>query len=1065
MSTATYTFLPWLRRGLGGMISGSTGMRATINVGLDISGEPVSGSVPLTAHVQKSVEMFGPGDVTGIDMRAIVRTEPRSRVANFEPNYLACIEFYEEDFPWRYSPASPNNNNLRLQPWLALIVLAENEFEPLNAKGGRPAAFVTVTDLNLLPPTPQLWAWAHVHVDNDVSGNVDEFVSPNMAAVLPKLDQMLKANADTGYSRIVCPRRLKPSTAYRAFLVPTFEAGRLAGLGLPLDGISSATDPAWGGPAGRPQANSLPYYHQWEFNTGKAGDFEDLVRLLKPKTLKPPIGTRPIDVQRPGSNLATIMSGSPAGILLFGGALQLPLAASAPGTAPTEAEKTEAWDDDPSPHAFQTGLAHFINLADDYQIKPADQAQTAAGEPGFSGGIKTDDEAGDLKSPDPVIAPPLYGRFHAAVDRLLEERDGSAVGNVGNWIHELNLDPRFRVAASSGTKVIQKEQEEHMRAAWAQVGEVIEANRKMKLNRYAREVSGTLYKKRLLGTVGHEDRFLRLTRPVHKRVISKGRTMKALLGESGLTSAFMSGVATRVLRPGGRLIRHMSVKATLDLDKLTQRLNDGKITIAPPKALAKGLLSVNEIAKTGIRKQVSQPRFPREQKEQAKLLAQILSLEEVDVSAFDRVKKPERFVITDPDDRREQPADAAKEDGIRLIQASREWHNLVTAGAAASKRPEAVPLNMKSAKEALSTALNPEVALKARLFGTLQIPPWIKDALEEDFDEIMHHPVIDTPMYKPLEALSQEFLLPGLNKIPPDSISVVETNQRFIESYMVGLNHEMSRELLWREYPTDQRGSVFRQFWDVSGAIMPGNANVEVFRESLRDIPKIHEWKNASKLGSHDNREQDGNQESEVVLVVRGELLKKYPNTIIYAQRAEWKMKNGQPDFTKERVLVEISEAEFANPPPGKLKFPLYEAKVRPDIYFFGFDLTPSQAKGGDATASDPDPGWFFVLRERPGEPRFGFDTEPSESKIYTYNDVAWPHVIPPGASSDTIDPMRSIALATDALPDSLGEKAAQQKDDRKVQPADISSARWAYLLYQAPVMVAVHAAEMLKGL
>ena len=33
---------------------------------------------------------------------------------------------------------------------------------------------------------------------------------------------------------------------------------------------------------------------------------------------------------------------------------------------------------------------------------------------------------------------------------------------------------------------------------------------------------------------------------------------------------------------------------------------------------------------------------------------------------------------------------------------------------------------------------------------------------------------------------------------------------------MVGLNHEFARELLWREYPTDQRGSYFRQFWDVA---------------------------------------------------------------------------------------------------------------------------------------------------------------------------------------------------------------------------------------------------------
>ena len=27
------------------------------------------------------------------------------------------------------------------------------------------------------------------------------------------------------------------------------------------------------------------------------------------------------------------------------------------------------------------------------------------------------------------------------------------------------------------------------------------------------------------------------------------------------------------------------------------------------------------------------------------------------------------------------------------------------------------------------------------------------------------------------------------------------------------MNHELARELLWREYPTDQRGTYSRQFW------------------------------------------------------------------------------------------------------------------------------------------------------------------------------------------------------------------------------------------------------------
>ena len=36
---------------------------------------------------------------------------------------------------------------------------------------------------------------------------------------------------------------------------------------------------------------------------------------------------------------------------------------------------------------------------------------------------------------------------------------------------------------------------------------------------------------------------------------------------------------------------------------------------------------------------------------------------------------------------------------------------------------------------------------------------------------------------------------------------------RFVEAYMVGLNVEMARELLWRGFPTDQRGTYFDAFW------------------------------------------------------------------------------------------------------------------------------------------------------------------------------------------------------------------------------------------------------------
>ena len=48
-----------------------------------------------------------------------------------------------------------------------------------------------------------------------------------------------------------------------------------------------------------------------------------------------------------------------------------------------------------------------------------------------------------------------------------------------NWIHELNLDPRHRVAAGFGGDVVRKHQEDYMEAAWEQVGDVLAHNQKV----------------------------------------------------------------------------------------------------------------------------------------------------------------------------------------------------------------------------------------------------------------------------------------------------------------------------------------------------------------------------------------------------------------------------------------------------------------------------------------------------------------------------------------------------------------------------------------------------------
>jgi len=296
----TYSFLPWLRQGIANQIVGddldaAVRMRASIDVRLKIDGKGVAGP-DLSVTVAKEVALYGPGDVIGIDSKAIVAVEPRHWTTNFEPNYLPYIDFYDEDFPWRYTPAAPDGGRHRLRPWLTLVVLAEEEFAESNSRDGRPLPCIQVADATAsFPPAEQLWAWAHVHVDREISGRTDHVVSNDRSAVLSALEALLDANPDLANARLLCPRKLDQRTAYHAFLVPTFETGRLAGLGLNPEEAPAevhATFSAWQPYDGRPEPALFPVYYRWYFRTGSSGDFEYLVRLLKPRPMDARVGRR-----------------------------------------------------------------------------------------------------------------------------------------------------------------------------------------------------------------------------------------------------------------------------------------------------------------------------------------------------------------------------------------------------------------------------------------------------------------------------------------------------------------------------------------------------------------------------------------------------------------------------------------------------------------------------------------------------------------------------------------------------------------------------------------------------
>jgi hypothetical protein len=320
----------------------------------------------------------------------------------------------------------------------------------------------------------------------------------------------------------------------------------------------------------------------------------------------------------------------------------------------------------------------------------------------------------------------------------------------------------------------------------------------------------------------------------------------------------------------------------------------------------------------------------------------------------------------------------------------------------------------------------------------------------------MDYPDIKLPAYEPLSKISDEYFVPNLNLIPNNTLSLMRTNQPFIESYLVGLNHEFARELLWREYPTDQQGSPFRQFWDVSSYVDRKGLDAKKLAESLKDIPPIHQWRNSNALGAHNKRDAEGDS-AQLVLVIRGDLLKRYPNTFIYAQRAHW----GDDKRRNRLVLSDESGEQYENEPEDpELKFPIYKAQVTPDIHFIGFDLTIEEARGDPRLAEtsaaraavDADHlGWFFVLQERVGEPRFGLDVnvpvEPDTTN--RWDNLSW----------DNLDLTGSQVI-------SVTKPFASEPEGPDLEVKwNSNAADMAYILYQDPVMCAVHATKMLQNL
>jgi hypothetical protein len=162
----------------------------------------------------------------------------------------------------------------------------------------------------------------------------------------------------------------------------------------------------------------------------------------------------------------------------------------------------------------------------------------------------------------------------------------------------------------------------------------------------------------------------------------------------------------------------------------------------------------------------------------------------------------------------------------------------------------------------------------------------------------------------------------------------------------------------WRRYPTDLMGTCFARFWPLP----PGAPD---------DISAIATWNQALGANTPDNDRHPG---EDAVIVVRGDLLRRYPNTIISAVRGKVETSPDGARFVPEPGVEPVRE--------------LFRGILAPDITYAG--LAISLEKLND-TSGAPN-FWFIALTQPADEPRFGLDDAPqvtAPAPVATLNELS----------------------------------------------------------------------------
>ncbi len=410
------------------------------------------------------------------------------------------------------------------------------------------------------------------------------------------------------------------------------------------------------------------------------------------------------------------------------------------------------------------------------------------------------------------------------------------------WFDLVNLDLKFRQAAGRGAETVRRNQEVFAQRCFEQYEEIVEANRRLARLNVAAVMAEHLTIKHLAKLA--PDTVLALAEPLQPYV--KGTTGTAIIEELRTAGAPTSFAA--------RGLRKVSAKRMQKVDVA----GVGRLTVVPHPAIP-GDQTSNPVLRPMQRRAIDRDLHP---------LAARVGLSDV-VS---------RRVTGFLDVRTFQQSARPTQTGIRVARfESRGMSARLTD--AVTRLPRA---------KALAT------------IGGLRA------AEQQLIAPVYRAPVITEPLVDKLNEFATDAILTDATRIPTDRVALFEENRSFIEAFLVGANHEMNKELRWREFPTDMRGTIFKRFWNRHRADSDPQGD---------DIAAIHGW--TRELGRN-FPPADVDQAGNLVIVIHSDLIAKFEMPI---------------------VNLNVATGSVWQSGSGVDHEPVFSGKITRDIAYYGYDV------------------------------------------------------------------------------------------------------------------------------